>query len=76
METITPELRQLLDREAIREVIQRFARGLDRHDDALVASAYHPDALDHHGAFLGSPAEFIPWANALHAADWSVHHIT
>jgi hypothetical protein len=78
METLTPQLQQLLDREAIREVIQRFARGLDRHDDELVASTYHPDALDHHGAFLGSPAEFIPWANALHAADWSVHqhHLT
>jgi ketosteroid isomerase-like protein len=74
MDTVDPQLRGLLDREAIREVIHRFARGLDRHDEELVASAYHPDALDRHGEFLGRPEEFIPWANALHAADWVAHH--
>jgi hypothetical protein len=74
METIGPELRRLLDREAIRDAISRFARGLDRHDDELAASAYHEGALDHHGEFLGTPAELIPWANGLHAADWVTHH--
>jgi hypothetical protein len=74
MDTISPELRRLLDREAIREAISRFARGLDRHDDELAASAYHQGAFDHHGEFLGTPAELIPWANALHAADWVTHH--
>lgn len=74
MQTIGPELRRLLDREAIRETIGRFARGLDRHDDELAASAYHDGALDHHGEFLGTPEQLIPWANALHAADWVTHH--
>lgn len=68
------QVRQLLDRQAITDCIHRYVRGLDRHDDELIASAYHPDALDHHGDFRGSAAEFIPWANALHAADWSAHH--
>lgn len=78
METISPELQQLLDRQAISDCIHRFARGLDRHDDELVASAYHEGALDHHGDFLGTPAEFIPWANELHAAGWVAHqhHLT
>lgn len=77
-DTMHSEIRRMLDREAIREVIHHFARGLDRHDDELVASAYHPDALDHHGDFVGRPEEFIPWANELHAADWSAHqhHLT
>ncbi len=72
------DVRYLLDRLAIFDCINRYTRGLDRHDDELVASAYHPGALDHHGDFLGTPAEFIPWANELHAADWSAHqhHIT
>jgi uncharacterized protein (TIGR02246 family) len=40
----------LLDREAIRDVYTRYARGLDRGDAELIASAYHPDATeDHHG---------------------------
>jgi ketosteroid isomerase-like protein len=43
-------LRELMDREAIRSVYMRYARGLDRGDAELIASAYHPDATeDHHG---------------------------
>jgi hypothetical protein len=69
-----PEVRRLIDRQAIVDCVNRYTRGLDRHDDEVVASAYHDDALDHHGDFVGTPAEFIPWANGLHAADWSAHH--
>lgn len=43
-------LQGLLDREAIRSVYTRYARGLDRGDAQLIATAYHPDATeDHHG---------------------------
>src|SRR5665213_2587570 len=73
-EPVGPQLQALLDREAIRDCIHRFARGLDRHDDELVASCYHEGALDRHGDFVGSAAQFIQWANALHAADWIAHH--
>jgi hypothetical protein len=68
------DVQLLLDRMAILDCINRYARGLDRHDDEMVASAYHEGAVDHHGDFLGTPAEFIPWANELHAADWIAHH--
>jgi hypothetical protein len=74
MDDFSQALRELLDREAIRECIQRFARGLDRHDEQLIRSAYHDGALDHHGEFRGTPDEFIAWANALHAAEWITHH--
>jgi SnoaL-like domain len=43
-------LLELLDREAIRDVYTRYARGVDRGDARLIASAYHLDATeDHHG---------------------------
>jgi len=43
-------LQEMLDREAIRSVYTRYARGLDRGDAQLIGSAYHPDAVeDHHG---------------------------
>jgi hypothetical protein len=71
---LAADVRRLLDRQAIVDCIHGYARGLDRHDDGMIASAYHADALDHHGDFLGTPEEFIPWANELHAADWSAHH--
>jgi hypothetical protein len=76
--TVSPELQYLLDRQAILDVVNRYARGLDRHDDEMVASVYHPDALDHHGPFTGRPDEFIAWANELHESEWvsHQHHIT
>ena len=46
-------LRGLLDRQAVVDCVHRYARGLDRADDELLASAYHPDAVEDHGAYVG-----------------------
>src|SRR5262245_60832968 len=43
-----PEVQALLDKQAIREAIMRFCRGVDRGDAALITSAFHPDAKDEH----------------------------
>lgn len=51
----------LLAKDEIREVLARLARGTDRRDAALIRSCYHADAVDDHGAFRGSPAEFAEW---------------
>ncbi|ESZ88791.1 MAG: hypothetical protein Q27BB25_01310 [Blastomonas sp. CACIA14H2] len=66
-------LQTLLDKEAIREVALRYARGIDRHDDELLLSAYHPDASDDHGSFIGSSAAFVEYANRVHARNWVCH---
>ena len=42
-------MQELLDKEAIRQVVLRYCRGVDRADAELIASAYHPDAVDEHG---------------------------
>jgi 3-phenylpropionate/cinnamic acid dioxygenase small subunit len=39
------ELRALIDRAAIRDVLLRYARGVDRKDLALVAACFTPDAV-------------------------------
>jgi len=39
----------LLDERDIREVLTRYCRGVDRCDEALIASCYHEDAVDDHG---------------------------
>jgi hypothetical protein len=67
-----PEVQALLDKQAILECLHRYTRGLDRHDEALIASAFHDDAVDHHGDFLGTPAEFLDWQRSLHS-QWSAH---
>jgi hypothetical protein len=43
-----PHLRDLLDKQAIHELLLRYCRGLDRCDEALLASAFHPDAVVEH----------------------------
>jgi len=56
------ELRDLLDEQAIRKVVLRYCRGIDRLDRELVRSCYHDDATDEHGSFCGSVDEFMSWA--------------
>jgi hypothetical protein len=52
---------QMQDREAIHSCVQRYARGVDRFDRELLLSAFHPDAMDDHGKFIGLPTEFADW---------------
>jgi hypothetical protein len=51
-------LRAELDRAAIRDALFRYCRGVDRADEELMASVYHPDAIDEHGPYNGPSAEF------------------
>ncbi len=55
-------LAELLDKQAIHEVVLRYCRGVDRLDEALVRSCFHPDATDTHGSFHGTLEEFLTWA--------------
>jgi hypothetical protein len=52
-------LQQLLDREAIRDCIYRFCRGVDRVDEEALRSVYWPDATGRHGAHQGDATSFI-----------------
>ena len=70
-------LQELLDRQAIADCVHRYARGVDRHDADLIASCYHPDAVDDHGSFVGSGREVAEWAIAAHQGIVSSqNHIT
>lgn len=48
----------------IRDVIARYARGVDRRDGALVRDCFHPGALTRYGVFDGDIDGFIPWVLA------------
>lgn len=61
-------LQHLLDREAIRDCLLRYCRGVDRFDHDLIRTAFHPDCLDEHGKFVGTPDEFVDWALGQHSA--------
>ena len=40
---------RLGDDQAIRDVLARYWRGIDRQDPELVLGTYHPGAYDDHG---------------------------
>lgn len=46
---LTEKVRRLSDCEEIRQVLYRYARGVDRVDGPLVEQSYHEDAYDSHG---------------------------
>ena len=70
-------LKTLLDRQEILDCLHRYTRGVDRHDDALIASAYHPDAIDDHGAYIGAIPGLIDHVNSSHESfDSHQHHMT
>jgi len=54
-------VRALLDRDALSACVHAYARGLDRADEELILSAFHPDAIFDNGNMRGSPREFVDW---------------
>ncbi len=67
---------ELADREAIKDCLYRYSRGIDRCDMELLRSAYWPGAMDTHTGFKGTIEEFIAWAEPrLHAMEQNMHMI-
>jgi len=61
-------LDQLLDRQEIRECMERMCRGSDRCDKDLFVSAFHPGATVCVGPFVGTPEELYDWSGAMQEA--------
>jgi hypothetical protein len=75
MSDMETQLRALLDKEAIRELVQIYCRAADRHDHALMRSLYHEDAYDDHGSFFkGSAMEFIDMLPEIQKPMAILHH--
>jgi ketosteroid isomerase-like protein len=53
---------RLNDREAIRDVLYRYCRAIDRRDFELLLSCYHSDSVDQHASFTGSGPDFCKYA--------------
>ena len=58
LDTLQRQLDVLLAKDQIRDVLYRYARGVDRKDVELLKSCYHPDAIDAHWSFIGNGLEF------------------
>jgi hypothetical protein len=74
------QLQELLDKQAIREAIMRFCRGVDRCDADLINSAFHSDAIDPqhggHGTYTGEnmAEKLIAWVKKAEKAP--IHMVT
>ncbi len=71
------EVQYLRDRQAIADVLARYARGTDRHDAELIRSAFWPDAKVSYGRPVNLD-EFVQWGIEAHAKNYeqNAHHIT
>src|SRR5271165_4754143 len=56
-------LQALLDKEAIRDLVLDYSRGVDRQDFALLRTLYTADAMepDHGGNFSGTAEAYVDW---------------
>ncbi len=59
------KLAELMDREAIRDCLYRYCRGIDRADVEALRASYWPDAYDSHGAYKGPAEGFIALAQSV-----------
>lgn len=68
------KLQRLIDRQDILDCLNRYSRGIDRYDRELLISAYHPDAKDDHGAFVGTREDFADWVFVAHSGQLKTMH--
>jgi ketosteroid isomerase-like protein len=75
---LAPTAETVADREAIRQAMARYCRGVDRLDVDLIKSAYHPDAFDDHGPFKGLRDDFVAWVVPFMRREYvtTSHHLT
>ncbi len=67
---LAPELDIIISR-----VLGTYCRGVDRRDWDLVRAAFHSDAIDDHGVFVGSVDQMIEWMQDRHQGISSSLHV-
>jgi hypothetical protein len=70
------EVQRLLDKQAIIEVLYRYARGVDRSDRSVLETVYWPDAMDDHIVFRGSGDALLDYLASAVSAMRTAHRIS
>jgi hypothetical protein len=69
------QLDELLDKQALYELVMAYCNAADRHDHDKMRALYHEDAIDDHGHFAKGPAmDFIDKLPAIQAGMDILHH--
>jgi hypothetical protein len=61
LDALKARLGLLESKDAIRDCLHRYCRGIDRADRESLRSVYWPDGIDDHVLFNGNAYEFIDW---------------
>lgn len=80
-----PDLLELLAKQKIAEVINRYARAIDRMDEAMLRSVFHPGSRHRHfyegpssdpslPSRPGAPLDFVAFAMDVLRTHFSTHH--
>jgi hypothetical protein len=72
------QLRDLIDRRDIYDLLVRLSSAIDRNDRGLMLECYFPGAVDDHGEFTGPVEQFVDWIGKLYRerVHAMAHHIT
>lgn len=62
LDQLQAQIDALQSRQEIHDCVLRYCRGGDRLDAEIMVSAYHADAIEEHGKFVGPAAEFVDFA--------------
>ena len=70
-------LQTAVDKTEIADLVHTIARGLDRHDENLLRSIFHPDATVDlgPGVFQGTASDYIQWVLAVLHQTRMTHHL-
>ena len=66
-------LNEIVARNAIHEVLTRYCRALDRLDEPMLRSCFHPDSQHNHG-FVGPTEQFFGYAWQVLQGCVATHH--
>lgn len=64
-DSLRTTIAELKARADITELCHRYCRALDRVDDTMLRSVFHPDSAHQHGPFKGSSSDFCGFAISL-----------
>ncbi|RME64822.1 MAG: nuclear transport factor 2 family protein [Alphaproteobacteria bacterium] len=77
VDQLAARVRMLEDKEQIRTLCHLYCRALDRADETLLRSVFHPDSTHSHGPFKGPSTDFCGFAMAvIRALDGTQHHLS
>lgn len=75
IETLTAIVDELVAKNEIQELYQRYARAVDRLDRGELERIYHPDAIEEHGIYDGPIGGFIDLCFEKATVYKAMHHM-